>query len=237
MKTVRGAMLVAGLSLVGSAWLVADPAPAPAGGTVKGKITWSGPAEKKPAKKVTADAEACGHTEVADESLEVGEGGALKNAVVMINGVAGDFKPADGEMAMFDQKGGVFSHHVLAVMKGAKVSLKNSDTVAHNVNISAKKNPAINETIAGGSAKEVSFSESEKIPVACNIHPWMTAWIVVHDNPFLAVTDAKGEFSIAGVPAGEYEARIWHELGKLGKATVKVADGGEATVTVAVEPK
>ena len=238
MKTVQGLAALVSISLVGGSLVWSDPSPAPAGGgTVKGKITFKGDAPKLAAKKVEKDAEACGHTEVPDESLQVGEGGGLKNAVVLIRGVAGDFKPDDAKVTAFDQKGCLFDPHVLVVQKGAKVSLKNSDKVAHNVNLQATKNAAFNEIIGSDKDKVVTFGETEKMSLSCNIHNWMNGWIVVHDSPFFAVTDDKGEFSIAGVPAGEYEVQLWHEKAKGEKQKVKVADGADAALNAEMTAK
>ena len=63
----------------------------------------------------------------------------------------------------------------------------------------------------------------------CDVHPWMGAYVGVMTNPFFAVTDEKGNYSIKGLPAGEYELEAWHE--KFGKQTMKVKVGGEANFT------
>jgi hypothetical protein len=71
------------------------------------------------------------------------------------------------------------------------------------------------------------------IPVGCDVHPWMRAYISVLTNPFFAITAEGGAFEIKGLPAGEYEIEALH--GKLkavsGKVTVK--DGETATLGLA----
>ena len=49
------------------------------------------------------------------------------------------------------------------------------------------------------------------VPVKCNIHPWMRAYIGVVRHPFFAVTGADGTFKIAGLPPGKYTVEAWHE--------------------------
>lgn len=56
------------------------------------------------------------------------------------------------------------------------------------------------------------------MPVRCNNHPWMNAFVNVSSTPFFAVTDADGRFQIDGLPAGEYELGAVHE--KLGEQTI-----------------
>ena len=206
-------------------------------GTLKGKITFGGPASNHPPIQIGGQpaAQGCGQNMIADESLIVGEGGGLKNAVVLIMNVPGGAPPANAQMALFDQKGCVFSPHVLAVQKNAQVQLKNGDQVAHNVNVTAFKNASFNDLITAGMSKVVTFAEPEKIAVACNIHGWMKGYIVVHDSPFFAVTDEKGEFSITGVPAGTYDVRVWHESAGQEKKSVTIPAGGAAELNVALK--
>jgi len=65
------------------------------------------------------------------------------------------------------------------------------------------------------------------IPVRCNNHPWMNAFINVSETPFFAVTDADGKFSLKGLPAGDYTLAAVHE--KLGEQTMKVTVKALAT--------
>ena len=104
--------------------------------------------------------------------------------------------------------------------------LKNDDPTGHNTNISPLKNLSINPILAaGGDPTPYKFSTEESVPVQvrCNIHPWMGAWIVARKDPYAAVTDADGNFTIKDLPAGiELEFRLWQEsAGYLKNATFK----------------
>jgi len=77
----------------------------------------------------------------------------------------------------------------------------------------------------------------EGVRVGCDVHPWMGAYIVASDTPFVAVTDQNGGFSIDGVPAGSYTVSIWHET--LGEQTqqITVTDGQKTSLSVTMAAK
>ncbi len=84
---------------------------------------------------------------------------------------------------------------------------------------------------------DVTFDYSERIRVGCDVHKWMSGWIVVAKHPYYAVTGKDGAFRFEDVPAGNHTVEIWHE--KLGKkqAEVTVAPGGETTVEFVLKQK
>jgi len=162
--------------------------------------------------------------------------GTLINAIVYVSGGLGDkeFKAPDTELEV-DQQGCQYIPHVNAVMTGQKVKIKNTDDTAHNLNLKAEKNPSFNEgQPVKGMIKEVAFPNPElAIPLKCDVHSWMSAWIAVFDNPFHAVTDENGEFTISGLPAGTYQLSVWHEFDKFVPAEktieITVKDGETAS--------
>jgi hypothetical protein len=100
-------------------------------------------------------------------------------------------------------------------------------------------NTAFNQTIAAGSEVEYQLPEREQIPVpvACNIHPWMKAYVLVKDHPYSAVTDADGRFEIKNLPVGEWEFVAWQEkAGYVSEVTVggqsKTWEKGRFTVKI-----
>jgi hypothetical protein len=78
------------------------------------------------------------------------------------------------------------------------------------------------------------MKQAERLPVqiGCDIHPWMRAWVVVVDHPYVAVTAEDGTFSIKDLPVGEHQFRIWHErVGSIEKSlTVLVKDNADTAV-------
>jgi len=136
--------------------------------------------------------------------------------------------PADVQL---DQNGCHYVPHVVAVQVGQKLNVTNSDPTTHNVNVQPKNNDPFN-TAQGQNAAPITtiFKRSEVlIPVKCNQHPWMKAWIGVLKHPFFAVTKEDGSFEIKNVPPGTYTIEAWHE--RFGTKTAQVKVDSKGTVT------
>jgi hypothetical protein len=118
---------------------------------------------------------------------------------------------------------------VVTVMTGQRLLVKNSDPFLHNVRAAAASNPPFNfgqPTVDGG--RPLIFASPERLFVKCDVHPWMSAFVHVLDNPFFVIPDAQGRFSLEGVPAGEYTLVTWHE--RVGPTVTKVhVEAGRAT--------
>jgi plastocyanin len=206
-----------------------------AGGTISGQVKYDGTAPAPKAVEVTKDKEVCGLHQHFQEDLIVGSDGGIANAVVIVKGAKGDLKPGD---VTFDQKGCDYVPHVLAFPAGSTVKIVNSDGILHNIHTYSTANPSFN--MAQPKFKKVIEQKVEKpevIKVTCDAHGWMHGWWVATDTPYFAVTDDKGNYSIPGVPPGDYTVEVWQE--KLGtddqKASVK--DGATATTNFSMKPK
>jgi plastocyanin len=125
---------------------------------------------------------------------------------------------------VLDQKNCAYVPHVVGVMQGGTVEFRNSDGTGHNIHTmpTVVGNETVNVAQAAKGAPIVKqFRLPElMIPVRCNFHPWMNAFVNVSKTPFFAVTDAKGHFEIAGLPAGVYTLGAVHE--KLGEQTLTI---------------
>lgn len=218
------------------AMLMCGTSVAIAGGTVTGKVTLKGAAPATPPPtKVTANPEQCGSEQPA-ESI-VGTGGSVKWAVVRIVGAKGEFA-ASATAPTLDQRGCRFMPHVVVVPAGKPLKVLNSDGILHNVHTFSSKNAPINTAQPGfRKVMDTTFGQPEIFKVGCDVHPWMSAYIVVADSPFVAVTDENGSFSIDGVPAGSYTVTVWHE--SFGEQTqqLTVADGQKANLSIAMAAK
>ena len=143
--------------------------------------------------------------------------------------VAPSYANAPKEVVL-DNKDCRFEPHVAVVLTSQDLALKNSDPVGHNSKIDPIVNAGINPILpAGGAPIMHKFNAEEALPVkvGCNIHPWMGAYIVVRKDPYAAVSDADGKFTIKDLPAGtELEFGLWQEKsGYLKNAAYK---GGKA---------
>jgi plastocyanin len=129
---------------------------------------------------------------------------------------------------VMDQIGCKYVPHVIAVMRGGSVEFRNSDGTMHNIHTMPTGGDQTIDISQGpkGTPQIKQFNHPEEMmPVRCNNHPWMNAFINVSATPFFAVTDPNGHFSISGLPAGTYTLGAVHE--KM----------GEQTMMVTVEPK
>lgn len=207
-----------------------------AGGVVTGKITLKGtpPAASAPVK-VTANPEKCG-TEQVPEVL-VGPDGAVRWAVVRIVEAKGAW-PAAAESPVLDQHGCRFSPHIVVVPAGKPLKVLNNDGILHNVHTFPQKNSPLNVAQPGfRKTMDATFAQAETVKVGCDVHPWMGAYVVSSETPYVAVTDASGAFTIPDVPPGSYTVSIWHETLGEQSAKVTVAEGQRATVSIAMTGK
>jgi plastocyanin len=149
------------------------------------------------------------------EDVALGENGTLQNAVVYLRGNFSRYAfDSATSPAMMDQKGCTYGPHVIALMTGQQLQITNSDQAAHNINAAPKLNRRWNESQPPGASPITEvFARSEiGIPIRCNIHPWMKAYISVFSNPYFKVTRQDGSFKIDNVPPGTYTLMAWHEF-------------------------
>ncbi len=206
------------------------------GGTITGTVKLSGAAPAAKALKVDKDQATCGHDDLPSEALMVSGDSLIQNAVVSIVKIAKG-KKFEGGTPSIDQKGCVFVPHIAMIPQGGSIDLLNSDDVMHNLHSWSMKNTAFNEGVAAHGNISKTFEFPETVKVTCDVHKWMTSWLIVQENPYYALTDANGNYKLEGVPAGTYTVRAWQE--SLGKATqeVTVAAGGEAKADFGLEKK
>jgi plastocyanin len=204
-----------------------DPATA---ATVNGTVKFDGTAPK-PSKIDMSQDPACKGSNEAENVVV--SGGDLANVFVYVKDGLGDRTfdlPKDP--AVLDQSGCKYHPHVLGVMAGQTVQIKNDDPTTHNIHPTPKDNREWNESQPPSAAPiEKSFAREEiMLPVKCNQHPWMKMYINVVKNPFYAVTDKSGKYEIKGLPPGTYTIAFVQE--KLGEQDQKVTLGPKDTKTV-----
>ena len=115
--------------------------------------------------------------------------------------------------ARINQLGCQYLPHVMALMTDQKMEIQSSDDVAHNIHTSPQVNNGLNvsQTSKGVLPTKASFSSPEMgIPVKCDVHSWMSAYVCVFEHPFYAVSKEDGTFEIK-LPPGKYELSAWQE--------------------------
>ena len=191
------------------------------GGTISGKVIFKGKRTSS-TLAVAKDREVCGKDK-QDPSLIVNPRGEVQYAVVQIVDIR-QGKAIEPVKAVLDQKGCEYHPHVLAVPAGTTIEIFNSDGVLHNVHTFSEKNEPFNRAQPKYLKKITHlFKEPEIIPVKCDVHGWMSAWIFVAGHPYFSVTSDDGAFSLEDVPPGSYRLEVWHET--LRKQTQKVDVG------------
>jgi hypothetical protein len=117
-----------------------------------------------------------------------------------------------------DQKNCQYVPHAMAVPVGTELEITNSDSILHNVNgkIIATEGllPKFNiaQPIKGQKNKTPALDKAGVVTLSCEAgHPWMSAFVLVADNPYVAVSKGDGEFVISNVPVGAYRIKMWHE--------------------------
>ncbi len=154
-----------------------------------------------------------------------------ENVVVYIEEVGGNKYAAPLEHGVVDQLNLTFVPHVIAVQKGTTIDFLNSDLMRHNVFSPPECCKQFNlGTYSVGVIKTVTFDESCEIPLLCNVHAEMSAFIVVLDNPYFSVTGSDGVFKIENVPPGTYKLSAWHEKLMTITKNVTVESGKTASV-------
>lgn len=200
------------------------------GGTITGRILFDGDIPAPIHYTPSRDTQVCGTGDHVSDEMVVGADKGIGYAVVSLKNVDGGRMNAQASVIL-DQQGCRFQPHVVLIPRGATLEILNNDKILHNVRTTSKKNPPFNKAQPKflKKIKHTFKAAPEKIKVQCDAHSWMSAWIVVQEHPFYAVTDASGQFTLTDVPAGTYTIESWHE--KLGAQTATVTVPATGTVT------
>jgi plastocyanin len=212
-----------------------DPATA---GVIKGSIQFTG---KRPARTPIdmSNEPACveAHRGRAyDESVVVNPNGTLANVFVYVkSGLEGTtFEPPAAPVTI-DQQGCWFHPRVMGIQVGQVFHVTNSDPVTHNIHPLAQINREWNHSQGAGDPQLTrKFTKPEiMVPVKCNIHRWMHAFIGVLPHPYFAVTNELGTFELPNVPPGNYDVAVWHEKFGTQEKSITVTPSGTIEVNFA----
>lgn len=204
-------------------------------GVISGIIYFKGTPPKRGTIDMSAD-QVCSseHSEpVLAPDGAVNSNGTLPNVFLYIENVSGNFSTPPP--ATLTQQGCMYSPHVLGVMVGQQLFIVSKDPTTHNVHFMSKLNKAWNETqLPGAPPLMHKFTHPEiMIPVHCNKHPWMRAFLGITSNPFFTVTGNEGTYSIKGLPPGTYTLHAWTATfgTQEQKVTVRAGETAEANFT------
>ena len=185
-------------------------------GSIKGSVLFLGKNIQLEPHKTGKYKKACGLT-ILNESMLINKG-KIKNVVVSLHG--NNLKRKTGEHKL-DQKKCRYEPHVIAMPVDSELKIHTSDPVNHNIHTYSFENDPMNIMfIPDQEEYSQEMEEAEIIKVECDLHNWMTAWIVVTPNGYSDVSSSDGTFLISNIPPGKYELTAWHET--LGSQTKSV---------------
>ncbi len=213
---------------------LAPPVNPATAGSISGTVHFNGAAPAHIPIDMSADP-ACTQPNLPNftEQLVVNDH-RLANVYIYIKSGAPSYTaPPNARPSLLDQKGCRYTPHVIAIQQGGSVSFINSDATTHNIHTlptqSGNASVDISEP-AGSDARTQAFPTPEvMLPVRCNNHPWMSAFINVAPNPWFAVTGTSGTFTITGLPAGTYTLAAVHE--KLGEQDIQITVAPKSIAT------
>jgi len=229
-KLMISVVLVLALALAVNSWAYEQTKVAN-GGTIKGKVVVTGNIPQDPTIKVTKDNFACGDT-LPREKYVISPDGGVRYAVVFIEEI-NKGKALPKEPVEIDNVKCAFVPHVQVGVKGQDLIIKNTDPMLHNTHLYLDKRTVYNFAmpITGMEIKK-PIRKDGLVSVECDAHAWMKGYLYLIDHPYIAVTDENGNFSLADVPPGDYEIKIWHEALGEQEQHVTVSAGGAAELNV-----
>lgn len=206
--------------------------------TVKGKITFDG-TPPAPKKISTASDPGCKNPNLVSEEVVVSDGG-LENVILYVSGgdIAGKKFNVPTETVTLSQEGCHYVPHALTLQVGQKLRIVNNDETAHNIHAWAMVNAGFNESQASKGVENTHTFDKEEVllPVRCDVHAWMNAFIGVFSHPLSTVSKKGGAYELK-LPAGTYTITAEHEtLGKQ-EMMVTVAENGSADLNFTFKGK
>ena len=207
------------------------------GGTIKGKVTYQGTVGTKkiiPSK----DVETCGAIRDEPEMVVAADKGVLDAVVYLKKVDKGKAWEKPAKPPEISNTGCVFEPHVQAVPEGSQIVVINADPVMHNTHTFWGKMTIFNVALPlKGQRIEKKLTKAGLVKVQCDTHGWMLGWIHVGENPYYAVTQKDGSFTITDVPPGAYTLVAWHEYVGETEVAVTVAAKGTAQANVELKKK
>lgn len=206
---------------------------ATAGGSVAGHIKFLEAIPKPEKLLINRDADVCGVTKKSDSFLVSPKTKGLRNVVLSVEGVQNPPRLQEIPTARIIQQGCMYSPHIQVATVGAALQITNKDNLLHNIHsylLPSKRTLFNLAQPIQNQVTKVVLKDDGVIHVKCDVHNWMSAYIVVKSHPYVALSDENGTFRINQVPPGSYTLRAWHEeLGSMDKE-VTIEAGKETQI-------
>jgi plastocyanin len=156
----------------------------------------------------------------------------VSDAVVWVEGPKARAREAQATVVM---KGKAFLPRVTVIGAGGTVEFPNQDGIFHNVFSVSGQNAFDLQLYKKPKSASKTFEHPGVVRVYCNIHPQMSAFVLVRDNPYWARVGPDGSFQIEGVPAGSWTLKAWHERSGESAQPIEVRETGLASATLSLD--
>lgn len=187
-------------------------------GRIRGIVKLAGAPPAARSEPVGQNQDVCGQS-VPVTHAHVGSNGGLRQAFVYLDKVPATGAPAPRATLEVEQERCEYLPHSLIAPMSASLEIVNDDPILHNIH-AREATPEglrtifnIAQPVRGQRTKlDAPFTRPGVVTLTCEAgHPWMTAYILVANHPYVAVTGEDGSFTIENVPAGTYPITMWHE--------------------------
>jgi hypothetical protein len=224
-------------------------------GDLVGRFVYDGPAPPRKKLKVDKDVDCCGKYDIRDESLMVTTDGGLANVYVYVRdrriAICPELAASVGKEVLLDNRDCIFKPHCLAIWCDRQtLRIVNSDPVAQNVAFSPLGDAPANIVLPPPPAKAAKATwrfrrpQRTPVPIACNYHPWESAYILPLAHPYCSISRTDGAFRLAKLPVGEIELQLWHERTgyldtpqwRMGRLRVEIGPGPNDLGTIRLAP-
>ncbi len=203
--------------------------------SISGKVAFDGAPPKM--KKITVDAdpkcaEMHADAPLRHEEVIVNPNNTLKNVFIYVkSGLEGKTYDVPATPVELDQTGCHYVPHVFGMMAHQHLKIVNKDDTLHNIHAMPTKSAEFNvgQPNQGMETMKTFANPEVMVHFKCDVHPWMSAYVGVVDNPFYFVTGDDGTYSLKGLPAGTYVVEAWQESYGTQDTTVTVAAGEAKT--------
>ena len=216
------------LLCLSSAAVAYDEARVANGGTISGRVSFLGRPPSQRQVTVTVNPAVCG-TKREDDAFQVSKDGGVRDVVVHLLAVAAGKPWATEAQPVLDQKGCHYLPHVQVVRQHAKLQVKSSDPILHNVHSFLNGASVINLALPPrpGLVLQQTLDKPGGMQLKCDVHSFMRGGLFVADNPYYALTRTDGTYEIAGVPPGKYTIATWHEVAGSVSEPIEVGPNGK----------
>jgi plastocyanin len=198
------------------------------GGAIIGFVKVQGKVPKLAPLQISKFKEVCRN--VPNESLVVGPSQGVRYAVVTLEGITKGKAIEREAIHELDNLSCRFVPHVQVASVGQFLLLRNTDPILHTAHAYFKDQPHFNVGLYPGKVSRKPLVTSGTVKIVCEVHPWMSAHVVITEHPYHAVTDVYGEYVIWDVPPGRYRLKVWHETLGVQEKQIEVKGGTASEV-------